>query len=59
MVRNGQAEDNTQNAATAVKDASIMLYAIGIKDLALPELQEIVTKSADKHVYKVKDRVVW
>lgn len=36
-----------------------MLYAIGIKDLALPELQEIVTKSADKHVYKVKDLVVW
>ncbi|XP_068789955.1 collagen alpha-1(XII) chain-like [Struthio camelus] len=55
VIMDGQAQDNTQKPATAIKDAGITLYAIGIKDAALSELQEIAGEPADKHVYKVED----
>lgn len=44
VITNGQAEVNVQNPATAIKDAGIMLYAIGVKGSALSELQEIVSQ---------------
>uniref|UniRef100_K7GEE6 VWFA domain-containing protein n=1 Tax=Pelodiscus sinensis TaxID=13735 RepID=K7GEE6_PELSI len=55
MITDGQAQDNIREPARKVKDAGITLYAIGIKDASLEELQEIVSEPADKHVYKVED----
>ncbi|XP_075351891.1 collagen alpha-1(XII) chain-like [Mycteria americana] len=55
VLTKGQAEDNVQNPATAIKNAGITLYAIGVKGSALSELQEIASEPADKHVYEVED----
>lgn len=55
VITNGQAEDDVQNPATAIKDAGITLYAIGIQASALSELQEIASELTDKHVYEVED----
>ncbi|XP_075561748.1 LOW QUALITY PROTEIN: collagen alpha-1(XII) chain-like [Pelecanus crispus] len=55
VITNGQAEDNVQNPATAIKGAGITLYAIGVKGSPLSKLQEIASELADKHVYEVED----
>lgn len=55
VITNGQAEDDVQNPATAIKDAGITLYAIGVQGSALSELQEIASELTDKHVYELKD----
>ncbi|KAM6210176.1 collagen alpha-1(XII) chain-like [Sarcoramphus papa] len=55
VITNGQAEDNVQNPATAIKDAGITLYAIDVKGSVLSELQEIASEPTDKHVYEVED----
>ncbi|EMP24983.1 Collagen alpha-4(VI) chain [Chelonia mydas] len=55
VITDGQAQDNIQEPAKEVKDAGITLYAIGIKDASLEELQEIASDPDDKHVYEVGD----
>ncbi|XP_074844397.1 collagen alpha-4(VI) chain-like [Carettochelys insculpta] len=55
VITDGKAQDNIREPAQKVKDAGIIMYAIGIKDASMEELQEIVTDPADEHVYKVED----
>eukprot|EP00079_Xenopus_tropicalis_P026917 XP_012820989.1 PREDICTED: collagen alpha-6(VI) chain-like isoform X2 [Xenopus tropicalis] len=55
VITDGQAQDSIREPAIAVKNAGIILYAIGIKDAVLSELNEIASDPDDKHVYSVAD----
>uniref|UniRef100_A0A8C8RRD2 VWFA domain-containing protein n=1 Tax=Pelusios castaneus TaxID=367368 RepID=A0A8C8RRD2_9SAUR len=55
LITDGHSQDNIQEPAREVKDAGITMYAIGIKNASLVELQEIASDPDDKHVYEVKD----
>ncbi|XP_060103693.1 collagen alpha-4(VI) chain-like [Heteronotia binoei] len=55
VITDGQAQDNIREPAEAVKNAGITLYAIGIKEAVLSELQEIASDPDDMHVYNVAD----
>ncbi|XP_077159547.1 collagen alpha-4(VI) chain-like isoform X2 [Paroedura picta] len=57
VITDGQAQDNICEPAEAVKNAGITLYAIGIKDAVLSELQEIASDPDERHVYSVEDFV--
>ncbi|XP_064200312.1 collagen alpha-6(VI) chain-like [Anguilla rostrata] len=55
VITDGQSQDNIKQPAEMVKRRGITLYAIGIKDAVLEELQEIASDPDDKHVYSVSD----
>ncbi|KAM4689023.1 collagen alpha-4(VI) chain-like [Discoglossus pictus] len=55
VITDGQAQDNIKQPSKLVKDAGITLYAIGIKDAVLSELNEIASDPDEKHVYNVVD----
>ncbi|KAM6450855.1 collagen alpha-4(VI) chain-like [Liasis olivaceus] len=55
VITDGQSQDNISGPAEEVKNAGIILYAIGIKDAILSELQEIASDPDDTHVYNVED----
>ncbi|KAG8442862.1 hypothetical protein GDO86_011610 [Hymenochirus boettgeri] len=55
VITDGQAQDNIREPAIEVKNAGIILYAVGIKDAVLTELNEIASDPDDKHVYSVAD----
>ncbi|XP_040290157.1 collagen alpha-6(VI) chain-like isoform X1 [Bufo bufo] len=55
VITDGQSQDNVNEPATKVKDSGITLYAIGIKDALLTELNEIASDPNEKHVYNVAD----
>ncbi|XP_064200281.1 collagen alpha-6(VI) chain-like isoform X2 [Anguilla rostrata] len=55
VITDGQSQDNVKQPAEMVKRRGITLYAIGIKDAVLEELQEIASDPDDKHVYSVSD----
>ncbi|MBN3276151.1 CO6A4 protein, partial [Polyodon spathula] len=55
IITDGQSQDNVKEAADAVKDSGITLYAIGIKDAVLAELTEIASKPDDQFLYNVAD----
>ncbi|XP_053570261.1 collagen alpha-6(VI) chain-like [Bombina bombina] len=55
VITDGQAQDNIKQPSKDVKNAGITLYAIGIKDADLNELNEIASDPDDKHVYNVAE----
>ncbi|XP_039592174.1 collagen alpha-6(VI) chain-like isoform X1 [Polypterus senegalus] len=55
VITDGQSQDGVKEAAEAIKESGITLYAIGIKDADLSELSEIASDPDDKHVYSVQD----
>ncbi|KAJ8334482.1 hypothetical protein SKAU_G00401210 [Synaphobranchus kaupii] len=55
VITDGQSQDSVKQQAEMVKRRGITLYAIGIKDAVLEELQEIASDPDDKHVYSVSD----
>ncbi|XP_069814429.1 collagen alpha-4(VI) chain-like [Dendropsophus ebraccatus] len=55
VITDGQSQDNIKEPATRVKNSGITLYAIGIKDALLTELNEIASDPDEKHVYNVAD----
>ncbi|XP_041101018.1 collagen alpha-6(VI) chain-like isoform X2 [Polyodon spathula] len=55
IITDGKSQDNVKEAADAVKDRGITLYAIGIKDAELAELNEIASDPDDQFVYNVAD----
>ncbi|XP_039192174.1 collagen alpha-4(VI) chain-like isoform X2 [Crotalus tigris] len=55
VITDGQSQDNFSGPAEEVKNAGIILYAIGIKDAILSELQEIASDPEEMHVYNVED----
>ncbi|KAG8572802.1 hypothetical protein GDO81_012168 [Engystomops pustulosus] len=55
VITDGQSQDNIKEPATRVKDLGITLYAIGIKEALLTELNEIASDPDDRHVYNVAD----
>ncbi|OCT75935.1 hypothetical protein XELAEV_18031121mg [Xenopus laevis] len=55
VITDGQAQDTIREPAIAVKNAGIILYAIGIKDAVLSELNEIASDPDETHVYNVAD----
>ncbi|XP_075068529.1 collagen alpha-4(VI) chain-like isoform X2 [Mixophyes fleayi] len=55
VITDGQSQDNIGEPAKKVKNAGITLYAIGIKDALLTELNEIASDPDEKHVYNVAD----
>ncbi|KAM5156748.1 collagen alpha-4(VI) chain-like [Mantella aurantiaca] len=55
VITDGQSQDNIREPAKKVKEAGITLYAIGIKDALLTELNEIASDPDEKHVYNVAD----
>ncbi|XP_056376656.1 collagen alpha-6(VI) chain-like [Hyla sarda] len=55
VITDGQSQDNIKEPATRVKNSGITLYAVGIKDASLTELNEIASDPDDKHVYNVAD----
>ncbi|RXM37103.1 Collagen alpha-6(VI) chain [Acipenser ruthenus] len=55
IITDGQSQDNVKEAADAVKDSGITLYAIGIKDALLTELNEIASDPDNQFVYNVAD----
>ncbi|XP_015669852.1 collagen alpha-6(VI) chain-like [Protobothrops mucrosquamatus] len=55
VITDGQSQDNFSGPAEEVKNAGIILYAIGIKDAILSELQEIASDPDEMHVYNVED----
>ncbi|KAM4026875.1 collagen alpha-4(VI) chain-like [Anomaloglossus baeobatrachus] len=55
VITDGQSQDNIKEPATKVKNSGITLYAIGIKNALLSELNEIASDPDEKHVYNVVD----
>uniref|UniRef100_H3A0C7 VWFA domain-containing protein n=1 Tax=Latimeria chalumnae TaxID=7897 RepID=H3A0C7_LATCH len=55
VITDGSSQDSIQEPSLAMKNAGITLYAIGIKDADLTELNEIASDPDDKHVYNVAD----
>ncbi|XP_075127409.1 collagen alpha-4(VI) chain-like [Leptodactylus fuscus] len=55
VITDGQSQDNVKEPATRVKNSGITLYAIGIKDALLSELNEIASDPDEKYVYNVAD----
>ncbi|CAN2389704.1 von Willebrand factor type A domain, partial [Pristimantis euphronides] len=55
VITDGQSQDDIKKPATQVKNSGITIYAIGIKDASLTELNEIATDPDEKHVYNVAD----
>uniref|UniRef100_A0A8C4STR5 Collagen type VI alpha 6 chain n=1 Tax=Erpetoichthys calabaricus TaxID=27687 RepID=A0A8C4STR5_ERPCA len=55
VITDGKSQDGVTEAANAIKERGIALYAIGIKDADLSELHEIASDPDDKHVYSVQD----
>ncbi|KAJ8371487.1 hypothetical protein AAFF_G00308050 [Aldrovandia affinis] len=55
VITDGQSQDSVREQAEMVKRRGITLYAIGIKEAVLEELQEIASDPDDKHVYSVSD----
>lgn len=55
VITDGQSQDNIREPSKKVKDADITLYAIGIKDALLTELNDIASDPDEKHVYNVAD----
>ncbi|KAH0627287.1 hypothetical protein JD844_002810 [Phrynosoma platyrhinos] len=55
VITDGQAQDSIHEPAEEVKSAGIMLYAVGIKDAVLSELQEIASDPDEMHVYSVEE----
>ncbi|XP_068092359.1 collagen alpha-4(VI) chain-like [Hyperolius riggenbachi] len=55
VITDGQSQDNIKESSKRVKDAGITLYAIGIKDALLTELNEIASDPDEKYVYNVAD----
>ncbi|XP_063003668.1 collagen alpha-4(VI) chain-like [Elgaria multicarinata webbii] len=55
VITDGKAQDRISEPAKEVKSAGITLYAIGIKDAILTELQEIASDPDETHVYNVGD----
>uniref|UniRef100_A0A8C4SWU6 Collagen type VI alpha 6 chain n=1 Tax=Erpetoichthys calabaricus TaxID=27687 RepID=A0A8C4SWU6_ERPCA len=51
VITDGKSQDGVTEAANAIKERGIALYAIGIKDADLSELHEIASDPDDKHVY--------
>ncbi|XP_053121349.1 collagen alpha-6(VI) chain-like isoform X2 [Hemicordylus capensis] len=55
VITDGKAQDKISEPAAAVKKAGIIVYAVGVKDAVLSELQEIASDPDDTHVYSVAD----
>nr|XP_060639322.1 collagen alpha-4(VI) chain-like [Anolis sagrei ordinatus] len=55
VITDGQAQDNFREPAEEVKNAGIMIYAVGIKDAVFSELQEIASDPDEMHVYSVEE----
>nr|XP_015212362.1 PREDICTED: collagen alpha-6(VI) chain-like isoform X2 [Lepisosteus oculatus] len=55
VITDGQSQDTVKQAAEEVKNSGITLYAIGIKEAVLEELNEIASDPDDKFVYNVDD----
>ncbi|XP_018418248.1 PREDICTED: collagen alpha-6(VI) chain-like [Nanorana parkeri] len=55
VITDGQSQDNIKEPSRRVKEAGITLYAIGIKDALLTELNEIASDPDEKYVYNVAD----
>ncbi|XP_073534174.1 collagen alpha-4(VI) chain-like [Phyllobates terribilis] len=55
VITDGQSQDNIKEPATEVKNSGITLYAIGIKEALLTELNEIASDPDERHVYNVAD----
>ncbi|KAG7469864.1 hypothetical protein MATL_G00133270 [Megalops atlanticus] len=55
VITDGQSQDNVKQQAEKVKRRGITVYAIGIKDAVLDELQDIASDPDEKHVYSVSD----
>ncbi|XP_075684360.1 collagen alpha-4(VI) chain-like [Rhinoderma darwinii] len=55
VITDGESQDNIKEPATKVKNSGITLYAIGIKNAILTELNEIASDPDEKYVYNVAD----
>lgn len=55
VITDGQSQDNVESHAQDLKHKGITIYAIGIKDADMEQLQEIATKPHDQHIYNVSD----
>ncbi|XP_067326315.1 collagen alpha-4(VI) chain-like [Anolis sagrei] len=55
VITDGQAQDNFREPAEEVKNAGIMIYAVGIKDAVFSELQEIASDPDEMYVYSVEE----
>ncbi|MBN3325894.1 CO6A6 protein, partial [Atractosteus spatula] len=55
VITDGQSQDTVKQEAEKVKNSGITLYAIGIKEAVLEELNEIASDPDDKFVYNVDD----
>lgn len=53
VVSSSPAEDPVQEPAEAFRRAGILLYAIGVRDAALAELREIVSRPVEKFAFFV------
>ncbi|KAJ7322543.1 hypothetical protein JRQ81_018830 [Phrynocephalus forsythii] len=55
VITDGESQDSIHKPAEDVKNAGITLYAVGIKDAVLSELQEIASDPDETYVYSVTD----
>ncbi|MEE6466246.1 hypothetical protein FKM82_006883 [Ascaphus truei] len=53
VITDGQAQDNIREPAKQVRNAGITMYAIGIENAVLSELNEIASDPDESHVYNV------
>ncbi|XP_053215123.1 collagen alpha-6(VI) chain-like [Podarcis raffonei] len=55
VITDGEAQDDIREPSKLVKSAGITLYALGIKDAVLSELQLIASDPDETHIYNVED----
>ncbi|XP_066540108.1 collagen alpha-6(VI) chain [Hoplias malabaricus] len=55
VITDGQSQDNVAPYAQELRQKGIVIYAIGIKDADMDQLEEIATEPYDQHIYSVSD----
>ncbi|XP_038600848.1 collagen alpha-1(XIV) chain isoform X2 [Tachyglossus aculeatus] len=55
LITDGKSQDDVIPPARKLRDTGVELFAIGVKNADLPELQEIASEPHSTHVYNVAD----
>ncbi|XP_067335458.1 collagen alpha-1(XII) chain isoform X2 [Channa argus] len=55
LITDGKSSDSFRDAATALRNIDVEIFAVGVKDAVRSELEAIANPPADTHVYEVED----
>ncbi|KAM8917084.1 collagen alpha-1(XII) chain isoform 2-T2 [Spinachia spinachia] len=55
LITDGKSSDSFKDAATALRNIDVEIFAVGVKDAVRSELEAIANQPSDSHVYEVED----